>query len=867
MTIRHAEYLIVVDPNSLKEPLSGLDARLPSDQANATGARVPKPPSEFALKLDARNEQLEEIDMGKLCMQEFHAARLYTGPMFTKYNAVLRGLGESGLLKSGTALKEWMTKLCNDNRYVTTLHCINSAIVKLSRLAKPQTVYRGIAGCVLPSEFWRGIGHGGVEFAFMSTTADREVAMHYAKANDKEAASCVMEVQMGMIDRGADLSWLSQYPAEKEITFPPYTGLEVVKTRVERSVLVVELRLNVNLMSPTIEAAVSKMRSAHLQLLDITQDNLRAANAPKQLLDSLKGLRGSQQGKEPDHFNRMENFRDATAMAFETQHEGFLALHDETMWERAHEDKNAIPEKMRVAATMCSRSGEHEVALSLLRQAYLRTAKLHGEQQAQAQMTGGVISSTDFHGHLRRLPSSLKMANEEELIHNELAAIEKAEEWKLRLAMHLVQSEIPSPWPATLCRLATPNSSAKITSELSGACLQTSDVTCDAIIAIIKAALEHQLAADNLGTAVGLPGLRQDAHVLVSVASQWRMAQAEKVRLGNLFTDKDATAMYPAKPEELALARTVKVNESQGDQPPTIKLDKGGDTYQVQWTFAQISRFRDGGREAGKENWPAAGTYVITELLEGTVQIMHLEDHTFGKTPEGEQLADGTTSQLEGGCARFINPPEAFLSVAMREGGSKREYSAAAIARGEVLIMPAPNPGVSSGAGALLREAAAAGNVKLVEALFDVGVSVWEADNTATTAVHLAAQNGEEETFKLLWSRPNPPKKPLPQAELRAVLVGQTLTFMRKNNDGKRALDYIFEHGHPMLARVTRGTVSDVEMRKLKEEEPEALTWTVWCRRSNQHQSLPVDELSFAPRRRARQGYSPSRLHSAASPA
>ena len=832
MTTRHSEYLIVVDPNSLTEPLSGKDARLPSDQANSTGARKPKPPSEFALKLDARNEQLEEIDIGKLCMQEFHAARLYTGPMFMKYNAVLRGLGEERLPNvTSKVLFEKMKKLCGDSRYVTTLHCINSAIVKLSRLAKPQTVYRGLSGRVLPSEFWRGQGHGGVEFAFMSTTADRKVAMQYAKAESKEAASCVMEVQMGMIDRGADLSWLSQYPDEHEITFPPYTGLEVVKTRVDVSVLVVELRLNVNLMSPTIEAAVAKMRSSHLQLLDIIHSNLRAANAPMRLLDSLKGLKGSEQGKEPDYFNRIENFRNATEMALDTQHEGFLALHDDSMWERECENTpKAIPEKMRVAAMMCSRSGEHEVALSLLRQAYLRTEEASSAQQAQAQMTGGIISSTDLHGHLRRLPSSLKMANAEELIRNQLAAIEEGEEWKLRLAMHLVQSEIPSPWPATLCRLATPNT----TSELSGAYLQTNELTCDAIIAIIKAALEHQLAAGHLGKDVGLPGLRQDAHVLVSVANQWRMAQAKEVRLGTLFTDEDATAMF-AEPKKLALARTVKVSEPQGDQPPTIRLDKGGDTYRVQWTFGPIQEFRRVDRNAGSETWPAAGTYVITELLEGTVQIMHLEGHPFGKTPEGKELADGTTSQLEGCSFRFVNPPEAFLSVEMREGGGKRnEYSAAAIARGEVLIMPAPNPNVSSGAGALLREAAAAGNVKLLEALLDVGVSVWEADHTATTAVHLAAQSGQEAAFKLLWSRDNPPKKPLPQHELRAVLDGPTRTFMRANNHGKRALDFIFQNGHPLLARVTRSGVSDDEMQKLEEEEPKALTWTVWCRRSNQ---------------------------------
>jgi hypothetical protein len=832
-TTSHAEYLIVVDPTKLNGPLSGMDARLPSDQANPTGARVPKPPSEFALKLDARNEQLEDIDIGKLCMQEFHAARLYTGPMFMKYNAVLRGLGEKGLPNSGKALEDRMTELCVDSRYVTTLHCINSAIVKLSRLAKPQTVYRGLSGRVLPSEFWRGQGHGGVEFAFMSTTADRKVAMQYAKAESEKAASCVMEVQMGMIDRGADLSWLSQYPDEHEITFPPYTGLEVVNTRVEGSVLVVELRLNVNLMSPTIEAAVAKMRSAHLQLLDIIHSNLRAANAPEQLLKSLKGLKGSEQGKEPDYFNRVQNFRDATEMALDTQHEGFLALHNKQLWEHEHEP-HAIPEKMRLAAIVCARSGEHEVALSLLQQAWVRTVKLHGVQKAYAQITGGVINSTDytdFHGHLRRLPSSLKLHNDEELLAAKMAAhgVEKDEEWKLRLAMHLVQSEIPAPWPATLCRLATPTD--KMTLELSGVALRTNDATCDAIIAVIKAALEHQLAADNLGKPVGLPSLRKDAYVQVRVADQWRRAQADEVHVGSLITNEMATAMFPEPKEKLAKARTLKVIEPRGDQPPTIKLGK--EEYQVQWTFGSIAEFRQGHRNAGRETWPAAGTYVITEVADGTVMIMHLDDHPFGKTEEGQKLVDGTASQLGGGGARFICPKESFLSVAMREGGGKREYSATAIARGEVLIMPAPNPTISSGAGALLREAAAAGNVKLLEALLDVGVSVWEADDTATTAVHLAAQNGQEETFKLLWSRPNPPKKPLPKAEERAELVGPTLTFTRPNSDGKRALNFIFENGRSKLARMTRAGVSDMEMERLEEEEPEALKWTVRSRRSN----------------------------------
>ena len=207
----------------------------------------------------------------------------------------------------------------------------------------------------------------------------------------------------------------------------------------------------------------------------------------------------------------MQNFRDATEMALDMQHEGFLALHNQQLWEHEYKTKpNAIPEKMRLAAIVCARSGEHEVALSLLQQAWVRTVENHSVQQAYAQITGGTINSTDytdFHGHLRRLPSSLKLPHEEVLLEEKMEAhgVEKDEEWKLRLAMHLVQSEIPAPWPATLCRLATPTTSDKMTLELSGVALHTSDATCDAIIAVIKAALEHQLAATTSASLSGCP--------------------------------------------------------------------------------------------------------------------------------------------------------------------------------------------------------------------------------------------------------------------------------------------------------------------------------------------------------------------------
>ena len=44
----------------------------------------------------------------------------------------------------------------------------------------------------------------------MSTTLNRDVAFEYASSSKAAGASVVFEIQQGMIDRGADLSWLSQ---------------------------------------------------------------------------------------------------------------------------------------------------------------------------------------------------------------------------------------------------------------------------------------------------------------------------------------------------------------------------------------------------------------------------------------------------------------------------------------------------------------------------------------------------------------------------------------------------------------------------------------------------------------------------------
>jgi len=202
------------------------------------------------------NERLRGMEAVPIDDEEFLSARMYTGPMYVKYNSVLRGLQSTLAL-----FRSCFERLCRGNKYSTTLHCINSAVVKLSKSTIASKVYRGVSGGRLPHHFRVanefGV-RGGIDPAFMSTTLDREVALAYAST--KEGPGVVFEIQQGMIDRGADISWLSQYPHEKEILFAPLCGLEIMKLTVDGTVLVPLVRLSINLNAATIDQVISRRR-------------------------------------------------------------------------------------------------------------------------------------------------------------------------------------------------------------------------------------------------------------------------------------------------------------------------------------------------------------------------------------------------------------------------------------------------------------------------------------------------------------------------------------------------------------------------------------------------------------------------------
>jgi hypothetical protein len=82
------------------------------------------------------------------------------------------------------------------------------------RLPDGLKLYRGLGGLTdLPSSFFcrdkQGC-RGFAEWAFMSTTADKSVALHYSGVREGRPKAMVLVITVSAVDRGACIRELSQ---------------------------------------------------------------------------------------------------------------------------------------------------------------------------------------------------------------------------------------------------------------------------------------------------------------------------------------------------------------------------------------------------------------------------------------------------------------------------------------------------------------------------------------------------------------------------------------------------------------------------------------------------------------------------------
>ena len=221
--------------------------------------------------INQRLRDIDHVNAQHLTREEYVAATLYTGPMGLKYQRGLRSVA-LGDRPDQAWRKNWLSEDCKGNFYPTTIHLIHSAVQKMSRLVSVGIVYSGVSGLPLDNCFMEpdAVGaRGGLEHAFTATTTDRDVALSYAtvsyakeqrlnaelnalstirKRTEIEQFGIIFEIHMGPLDRGGDLSLLSQYPHEREIVLPPFTFQEFEDARVDEThpwLLVVRTRCRV----------------------------------------------------------------------------------------------------------------------------------------------------------------------------------------------------------------------------------------------------------------------------------------------------------------------------------------------------------------------------------------------------------------------------------------------------------------------------------------------------------------------------------------------------------------------------------------------------------------------------------------------
>ena len=121
------------------------------------------------------------------------------------------------------------SKLLDPHPFAATTFYISDALKKLrGNLAEEgiqeRTFWRGMANMGANEMFF---DKGGTEMGCMSTTADEAVARKFAKVGTRGEKPLLLKVvAKDLMSCGADISWLSMYPEEKEWLYPPLTYLQ-----------------------------------------------------------------------------------------------------------------------------------------------------------------------------------------------------------------------------------------------------------------------------------------------------------------------------------------------------------------------------------------------------------------------------------------------------------------------------------------------------------------------------------------------------------------------------------------------------------------------------------------------------------------
>ena len=152
--------------------------------------------------------------LAKLSDAHVLALRLYTTAVFKSLNDPLRDVSRT----EPHPFPLTINFLTEGIRRLRAVGAVASEADEGSPLARVD-LWRGMRNLQLDDRFRE---RGGTELAPMSSTQDMQVAIRYSASKD----SLLLRLRtLSFMDRGADLSYLSAFPAEKEVLYPPLTYL------------------------------------------------------------------------------------------------------------------------------------------------------------------------------------------------------------------------------------------------------------------------------------------------------------------------------------------------------------------------------------------------------------------------------------------------------------------------------------------------------------------------------------------------------------------------------------------------------------------------------------------------------------------
>ena len=192
------------------------------------------------------------------------------------YNAVLRQA-------AGNAIFQFFKQ--NRNLFPTSIHVLQSAIVKIARKTKVPAglvLYRGIS-MDFPKQFYKTDENGCkgyAEWGFMSTTSDRKVAIMYCGVRDGKRSAKVIQIRPSSVDRAACIHEYSQYPGEREYLFVSLSflqpeGVMMVEATSYGLIHTMDVRVNANGSAATTEVLLGRKREAHLKAFETIVEELK----------------------------------------------------------------------------------------------------------------------------------------------------------------------------------------------------------------------------------------------------------------------------------------------------------------------------------------------------------------------------------------------------------------------------------------------------------------------------------------------------------------------------------------------------------------------------------------------------------------